>query len=110
MLIRSANQQSKDPLCARVVVGSARDSMFVPVESFTVFVPDKRIWWEAPNSIRIPTAIAVALVLGLRIYGVCRTSKNTRRSPKTQRIERIIAISLWSFIGIGVAIMLLFKR
>jgi hypothetical protein len=73
-------------------------------------MPDKQIWWEAPNSVRIPTAISVALVLGLRIYSVYRNSKNTKRSPKVRRIERIIAISLWSFIGVAVALLLLFKR
>jgi hypothetical protein len=44
---------------------------------------DKQIWWEAPNAVRIPTGILVALVLGLRVYGVYRSSKNTpKRSPK----------------------------
>ena len=69
---------------------------------------DNQIWWEAPNAVRIPTGIAVALALGLRIYGVYRSSKNTpRRSPRVRRIERITAISLWSFIAVGVAIILL---
>ena len=69
---------------------------------------DKQIWWEAPNAVRIPTGILVALVLGLRVYGVYRSSKNTpKRSPKLRRIERIAAISLWSVIAIGIAILLL---
>jgi len=76
-----------------------------------VWITDEKIWWEAPNSVRIPTGIAVALALGLRIYGVYRSSKNTpRRSPKVRRIERIVAISLWSFIAVGVTLILLFKR
>jgi hypothetical protein len=72
---------------------------------------DKQIWWDAPNAVRIPTGIVVALILGLRIYGVYRSSRNTpKRSPKVRRIERIVAISLWSFIAVGVALLLIFKR
>ena len=51
-----------------------------------------------------------AFVLGLRIYGVYQSSKNTRRSPRVQRIERAIAISLWSLIAVGIALLLFFKR
>jgi hypothetical protein len=76
-----------------------------------MFLNDKQIWWEAPNSVRIPTGIVVALALGFRIYGVYRGVKNTpKRSPKVRRIERIVAISLWSFIAVGVTLRLVFKR
>jgi hypothetical protein len=76
-----------------------------------MFLSDKQVWWDAPNSIRIPTAIGVALVLGIRIYGVYRSSKSTpRRSPKVRRIESIIAISLWSFIAAAVTLLLIFKH
>jgi hypothetical protein len=72
---------------------------------------DKRIWWEAPNAVRIPTGIFVALALGLRIYRVYRSSKNTpKRSPRVRQIERIVAISLWSLIAVGVILLLLFRR
>ncbi len=72
---------------------------------------DKQIWWDAPNAVRIPTAILVALALGLRFYGVYRSSKNTpKRSAKIRRVELIVATSLWSFIGVGVTLLLLFKR
>jgi hypothetical protein len=72
---------------------------------------DKQIWWEAPNAVRIPTGILVALALGLRVYGVYRSSRNTpQRSPRVRRVERITAISLWSFIAIGIAIILLTRR
>jgi hypothetical protein len=74
-----------------------------------MFLSDKEIWWQAPNSVRIPTAIVVALVLGLRIYSVCR-SATPRRSPKTRRIERIVAIGLWSFIAAAVTLLLIFRR
>jgi hypothetical protein len=76
-----------------------------------ILLDDKKIWWEAPNAVRIPTAIVVVLVLSLRIYGVYRTSKNApKRSPKVRRIQRIVAISLWSFIAVATALLLIFKR
>ena len=76
-----------------------------------MMLSDKQIWWEAPNSVRIPTAIAVALALDLRFYGVYQSSKNTpKRSPRVGHIEEIIAISLWTLIALGVALLLLFKR
>jgi len=76
-----------------------------------MLLADKQIWWEAPNSVRIPTGILIALALGLRIYGVYRSSRNTpERSPRVKRIERIVAISLWSFIAAGVTLLLLFKH
>jgi hypothetical protein len=75
-----------------------------------MLINDKQIWWDAPNSVRIPTGIAVALALGLRIYGTYRSSKNTKRSPRVRRIERIIAIGLWSFIAVAVTLLLIFKH
>lgn len=76
-----------------------------------ILLNDKKIWWEAPNAVRIPTAIVVALVLSLRIYGVYRSSKNTpKRSPKVRRIEGIVAISLWTFIAVATVLLLVFKR
>lgn len=76
-----------------------------------MLLDDIQIWWEAPNAVRIPTGIAVALALGLRFYSVYRSSKNTpKRSPKTMRIERIVAISLWSFIAAGITLLFLFRR
>jgi len=72
---------------------------------------DKQIWWDAPNAVRISTGILVALALGLGAYGVFRSSKNTpKRSPRVRRMERIVAISLWTFIAVSVTLLLLFKR
>jgi uncharacterized membrane-anchored protein len=72
---------------------------------------DNQTWWGAPNSIRLRTVMVVALALGIRIYILYRRSKRTRkRSPKLRRIERIVAISLWSFILIAVTLLLIFKR
>ena len=76
----------------------------------SIVLADKQLWWDAPNAVRIPTGIVVALALGLRIYSVYRSSKKSKRSRKVQRIERIVAISLWSFIGVGVILLLTFKR
>jgi len=75
-----------------------------------VFAPDKPIWWDLPNSQRIPMGILIAAALGFRVYGIYRRSKQTRRSPKVRRIENIVAISLWSFIALGVALIFLFNR
>jgi hypothetical protein len=76
-----------------------------------VLFVDKQIWWETPNAQRIPAAITVAVLLGLRFYSTYKSAKNApKRSPKVRRIERIIAISLWSFIAVGVALLLIFKR
>jgi len=76
-----------------------------------VWISDQKIWWEAANSVRIPTAILVATILGLRIYSIYRSAKNTsRRSPRVRRIERIVAISLWGFIALGATFLLLAHR
>jgi hypothetical protein len=76
-----------------------------------MFLNDNQTWLEAPNSIRLHTAIVVALALGIRIYILYRRSKRThKRSPKIRRIERIVAISLWSFIAVAVSLLLIFKR
>jgi len=75
-----------------------------------MFAPHNQVWWDAPNSVRIPTGILLAFVLGLRIYGVYQSSKNTKRSPTVRRIENIVAISLWSFIAVGVALLFLFRH
>jgi hypothetical protein len=79
--------------------------------SLSLVLWDKKIWWEAPNSVRIPAGIIAATALGLRVYGVYRSSKNApQRSPRVRRIERIVAISFWSFIAVGITLLLVFKR
>jgi len=76
-----------------------------------MLLADKQIWWQAPNSIRIPTGILVALALGLRFYGVYQSSKTTpKRSPRVRRIEIITVIFLWTFIAVGVTYMVLTRR
>ncbi len=59
-----------------------------------VFPPE--LQWRSPS------------VSGCAVY---RSSKNSpKRSPKVMRIERIVAVSLWSFIAVGITLLLLFKR
>ena len=66
---------------------------------------------KEPRFLLAPGGILALSVFGLRIYGVYRSAKNTpKRSPKVRRIERIVAISLWSFIAVGVTLLLVFKR
>ena len=78
---------------------------------WTMWVPDPKFWWEEPRFLLAPGGILALSVFGLRIYGVYRSAKNTpKRSPKVRRIERIVAISLWSFIAVGVTLLLVFKR
>jgi hypothetical protein len=68
---------------------------------------DRQIWWEAPNRIRIPTGIAIALLLGLPIRNIYLQAKNApKRSPRVRRIELIVAAGLWSFIAITVGLLL----
>jgi hypothetical protein len=73
--------------------------------------PDAKFWWEEPRFLLAPGGILALAVLALRIYGVYRSAKNTpKRSSRVRRIERVAAIGLWSFIAVGVTLLLLFKR
>lgn len=91
-------------LCDRYCVPTAAATIVV------VFLADKKIWWEAPIAVRIPTAIVVALALAIRIHSVYETSKNFKRTPGVERVERIVAISLWSLIAVGVTLLLVFFK
>ncbi len=72
---------------------------------------DRQIWWETANAQRIPAVLGVVVLLSLRFYLTYKSAKNApKRSAKVRRIERIIAISLWSFIAVGVTLLLIFKR
>ena len=73
----------------------------------TMFVPEKRIWWREPNSVRIPLGIALAIAWGLGLRRIYTDVKNApKRSPKVRRNEIIVATVLWSFIAVGVALLL----
>jgi hypothetical protein len=72
---------------------------------------DKKIWWQEANSVRIPLGIALAIAWGFRLRRVYVDVKNApKRSPRVRRIEVIVATVLWTFIAVGVAMLLIFAR
>ena len=72
---------------------------------------DKQIWWQEPNSVRIPLGIVLAIAWTFRLRRVYVDVKNApKRSPKVRRIEVISVIALWSFIAVGVTLLLLTKH
>lgn len=72
---------------------------------------DKQIWWQEPNSVRIPLGIVLAIAWTLRLRRIYAEVKNApKRSPKVRHIELIVVIALWSFIAIGVTFLLMTKR
>lgn len=72
---------------------------------------DKKTWWQEANSVRIPLGIALAIAWGFRLRRVYVDVKNApKRSPRVRRIEVIVATVLWTFIAVGVAMLLIFAR
>jgi hypothetical protein len=72
---------------------------------------DKKIWWQEANSVRIPLGIVLAVAWGFRLRRVYADVKNApKRSPKVRHIEVILAIALWTFIAVGVALLLIFAK
>ena len=69
---------------------------------------DGKLWWEGPNSVRIPLAISLAAVLGFRIFSIIKNKP--KRSSRVRRIEVIIATTLWAFIAVSVALLFLIER
>lgn len=67
-------------------------------------------WQTNLNPTRIFTAITIAALLGFRFYSIYKSAQQTKRSPKVARLERMIAISLWSFIAIGVILIFLIRK
>jgi len=67
-------------------------------------------WQTNLNPSRVFTAITVAALLGFRFYSIYKSSQQTKRSPKVRSVERIIAVSLWSFIAVGVILILLTRK
>jgi heme/copper-type cytochrome/quinol oxidase subunit 2 len=71
---------------------------------------DEQIWWRL-NLALLSRVVLVAIILGLRFYFIYKRAKNApKRSPRVRRIEVIVAITLWSFIVLGVAFLLLTQR
>jgi hypothetical protein len=62
-----------------------------------VLLIDKQIWWQEPNSVRIPLGIVLAIAWSFRLRRIYVDVKNApERSPKVRRIEIIAVISLWT--------------
>ena len=78
--------------------------------AFPVLLLDK-IWWEEPNSVRIPLGIALVIAWGFRLRRIYVSVKNApERSPRVRRIEIIAATVLWTFIAMSVMVLLVFAR
>ena len=76
-----------------------------------MLMSDKQIWWEAPNAVRIPLGIALAIAWYLRMRRIYIGIKTTpQRSPQVRRIEVTIATVLWTFILIAATVLLTFHR
>jgi hypothetical protein len=72
---------------------------------------DKKIWWQEANSVRIPLGIVLAVAWGFRLRRIYADVKNApKRSPKVRHIEVIVATALWTFIAVGVALLLIFAK
>ena len=69
-----------------------------------------QIWWNQPTSTRIPLVILGVILIALRIYLTYKRSKDAHRSPRVRRMERNIAIALWTFIALAVLVLLLSGR
>jgi len=55
--------------------------------------------------------IVLAVAWGFRLRRVYADVKNApKRSPKVRHIEVILAIALWTFIAVGVALLLIFAK
>ena len=59
---------------------------------------------------KIPAVILGVALISLRIYLTYKRSKNVRVSPRVRRMERNIAIALWSFIALAIFLLFLSGR
>ena len=50
---------------------------------------------------RIPAIIVGVVLIGLRVYLTWKRAKNDNRSPRVRRMERNIAIALWTFVALA---------
>jgi hypothetical protein len=69
-----------------------------------------QIWWNQQNLTRFPLVILGAILIALRIYLTYKRSKDVHRSPRVRRMERNIAIGLWTFIALAILVLLLSGR
>jgi hypothetical protein len=63
-----------------------------------------------PNSTRIPLVTLGVVLIALRIYLTYKHSKDVHRSPRVRRMERNIAIALWTFIAVAILVLFLSGR
>jgi|HubBroStandDraft_6_1064221.scaffolds.fasta_scaffold2069531_1 hypothetical protein len=70
----------------------------------------QQTWWNQPSTTRIPAIILGVFLIGLRIYLTWKRSKDVNRSPRVRRMERNIAIALWTFIALGILVLYLAGR
>jgi len=76
-----------------------------------MLLADKQIWWQAPDSERIPLGILLAIVWYFPLRSVASDVKNApKRSPKVRRIEVRVAIALWTFILLAVTVIFIVHR
>jgi hypothetical protein len=79
--------------------------------SFAAFLLDKKIWWQEANSVRIPLGIVLAIAWGFKLRRIYLGVKSApKRSPRVRHIEVIVATSLWTFIAVGVTLLLIFAK
>ena len=72
---------------------------------------DKQIWWQAPNAVRIPLGILLAIGWTFRLRLIYFGVKNTpKRSPRMRHIEIVTVTVLWSFIALGVIFLIVTKH
>ena len=76
-----------------------------------MFGSDKLIWWQEPNSVRIPLGILLAIAWYSRLRTVYFGIKNTpKRPPRVRGIEVRVAIGLWTFILVAVTVLFITHR
>ena len=64
-------------------------------------------WWNQSNPTRTPVIVVGVLLIALRIYLTYKRSKDVNRPPRVRRMERNIAIALWTFIALAIVVLFL---
>jgi hypothetical protein len=66
-------------------------------------------WWNRSNATRVEIVLGVILIAA-RVYLTYKRSKDVNRPLHVRRIERNIAIALWTFIALAVLVLFLMGR
>ena len=72
-------------------------------------LPAIQTWWTHLST-RVPLIILGIVLVALRVYLTWKRSKDVRRPPRVRRMERNIAIALWSFIVLAILVLFLAGR